>query len=44
MKTYEGVDVLIHIFMTWALAEGEWSASRHGRFKPGEIAPGIHWI
>jgi hypothetical protein len=28
MKAYEGVDVYIHIFLTSALAEGEWSASR----------------
>jgi hypothetical protein len=23
---------------------GEWSALRHGRFTPGERAPGMHWI
>jgi hypothetical protein len=34
------VDVLIHIFLTSALAGGEWSASRPGRFTPGERAPG----
>jgi hypothetical protein len=34
---YEEVDVLIHIFLTWTLAGGEWSASRHGRFIPGEM-------
>jgi hypothetical protein len=44
MKTYGGVDVLIHIFLTSALVRGEWSASRPGRFTPGEIAPGTHWI
>jgi hypothetical protein len=44
MKAYGGVDVQIHIFLTSALAGGEWSASRHGRFTPGERAPGIHWI
>jgi hypothetical protein len=27
-----------------ALDGGEWSASRAGRFIPGEIAPGTHWI
>jgi hypothetical protein len=27
-----------------ALAAGEWSASRPGRFNPGERAPGTHWI
>jgi hypothetical protein len=42
MKAYGGVDVYIHIFLTSALAEGEWSASRPGRFAPGERAPGTH--
>jgi hypothetical protein len=28
MKTYVGVDVQIHIFLTLALVGGEWSASR----------------
>jgi hypothetical protein len=44
MKAYGGVDVYIHIFLTSALAGGEWSASRPGRFTPGERAPGTHWI
>jgi hypothetical protein len=44
MKAYEGVDVYIHIFLTSALAGGEWSVSRPGRFTPGERAPGTHWI
>jgi hypothetical protein len=44
MKTYGGVDVQIHIFLTWTLARGEWSASRPGRFTPGERAPGTNWI
>jgi hypothetical protein len=44
MKAYGGVDVYIHIFLTWALAGGEWSASRPCRFTPGERAPIIHWI
>jgi hypothetical protein len=34
----------MHIFFTLALAGGEWSASRPGRFTPGERAPGTHWI
>jgi hypothetical protein len=33
---YGGVDVWIHIFLTSALAGGEWSASRSGSFIPGE--------
>jgi hypothetical protein len=31
-------------FFTSALDEGEWSASRPGRFTPGETAPGSHRI
>jgi hypothetical protein len=44
MKTYEGVDVHTHVFLTSVLAIGEWSASRPGRFTPGERAPGTRWI
>jgi hypothetical protein len=44
MKAYGGVDVYIHIFLTSALAGGEWSPSRPGRFTPTERAPGTHWI
>jgi hypothetical protein len=36
MKAYGGVDVYIHIFLTSALAGGEWSPSRPGRFTSGE--------
>jgi hypothetical protein len=43
MKAYGGVDVQIHILLTSALV-GEWSASRPGRFTPGERVPGTHWI
>jgi hypothetical protein len=39
MKTYGGVYVQIHVFLTSALVGGEWSASRPGRF-----ALGTHWI
>jgi hypothetical protein len=42
MKTYGGVDVWIHVFLTSALVGGEWSASRPGRFTPGERAPGTY--
>jgi hypothetical protein len=31
-------------FLTSALVGGEWSASRPGRFNPGERVPGTHWI
>jgi hypothetical protein len=45
MKAYGGVEVNIHnFFLTSALAGGEWSASRPGRFTPEETAPGTHWI
>jgi hypothetical protein len=44
MKAYGGVDVQIHIFLTSALAGGEWSASRPCRFTSGERAPGSHLI
>jgi hypothetical protein len=39
MKTYGGVDVYIHIFLTSALVRDEWSASRPDRFTPA-----THWI
>jgi hypothetical protein len=44
MKTYAKVDVQIHVFFTSGLFGGEWSASRPGRFIPGERAPGTHSI
>jgi hypothetical protein len=30
--------------LTSTLVGGEWSASRPGRFTPGERTPGTHWI
>jgi hypothetical protein len=42
MKTCETVDVETHIFLTSALVGGEWSASRPGRFTPGEVAYNAH--
>jgi hypothetical protein len=44
MKTYGGVDVYIHIFLTSALAGGDWSASRPGCFTPEKGAPGTHCL
>jgi hypothetical protein len=34
MKAYVGVDVYIHVFLTSALAGGEWSTSHPDRFTP----------
>jgi hypothetical protein len=39
MKAFRGMAVEVHIFLTSALAGGEWSVSRPGRFTPGS-----HWI
>jgi hypothetical protein len=36
VKTYGGVDVYTHVFLTSALVGGEWLASRLGRFTPVE--------
>jgi hypothetical protein len=44
MKMYGGVDAYTHVFLTSALAGGEWSASCPGRFTPGEEPHGTHWI
>jgi hypothetical protein len=44
MYVYGGVDVYIHISLTLTLVGGEWSASHHNRFTPGERATGTHWI
>jgi hypothetical protein len=44
MKVYGEVDVQIHIFLTSALAGGEWSTSCPGRFTPGERTPDTHWL
>jgi hypothetical protein len=44
MKTYGGVDIYIHIFLTSALVGGEWSASSPCRCTLGERAPGTHGI
>jgi hypothetical protein len=44
MKAYGVVDAYIHIFFTSALAGGEWSTSRPGRFTPGARAPDTHCI
>jgi hypothetical protein len=43
-KMYGGADIQIHVFLTLALAESEWSASRHGRFIHGGKSPSTNWI
>jgi hypothetical protein len=44
MTAYGRVDVYIQGFLTSALVEGEWSASRPCRLIYGERASGTHWI
>jgi len=44
MKTYGGMEVKLHVFLTSALEGGEWLASRSGRFNHGVITHGFHWI
>jgi hypothetical protein len=44
LKAYDGVDVMIHIFVTSTLIGVEWSASRPCRFILGERTPGTHFI
>jgi hypothetical protein len=44
VKTYWGVEVLLHASLTSALDEGELSDSCPGRFTPRERIPGTHWI
>jgi len=34
------VEIYFHAFLTLALAGGEWSASRPGRFNSRKMAPG----
>jgi hypothetical protein len=36
-KTYGRVKVLLHEFLIWALHDGEWLASRSGRFASGPV-------
>jgi hypothetical protein len=44
MKAYGEVDASIHILLTSALVEGEWSASRPDHFIHVEKAPSTHRI
>jgi hypothetical protein len=42
--SYIGTRCIVQVFLTSALVGGESSASRPGRFTPGERAPGTQWI
>jgi hypothetical protein len=42
IKTYGRVEVQSHTFLTSSLDEGEWSASRPGKFTLGKESLGIH--
>jgi hypothetical protein len=44
MKTYGGVAVQLHAFLTSALRGGEWSVSRPGRFTSRKEPQGTHWL
>jgi hypothetical protein len=44
MKTYWGMEIYLHAFLTSALDGGEWWASRPVRFTPKKRALGTHWI
>jgi hypothetical protein len=44
MKSYGGVEMQLHAFLTLVLDGGEWSASRPGRFTRRERASDTHWI
>jgi hypothetical protein len=44
MKTYGGMGVWIHVFMTSTLVGGNRLASWPGRFTSVERAPVTHWI
>jgi hypothetical protein len=44
VKTYWGVEIYLHTFLTPKVCGGEWSASYIGRFTPRERAPVKHWL
>jgi hypothetical protein len=44
MKTYRGVDIYIHVFLTSALVGGEWSTSPLRLLYPRRKGLRYHWI
>jgi hypothetical protein len=44
MKAYGEVDILVHVFFTFAVVGGEWSTSRPDSFTPGERATSTRFI
>jgi hypothetical protein len=44
MEAYWGIEIYLHVFLTSALDEGEWSASRPVHYILRERASGTHWI
>jgi hypothetical protein len=49
MKTYEEVEVKIHVFLTSPIDEGLWSTSRSGHFTPGKslsiiLRKEVRWV
>jgi hypothetical protein len=44
MQIYGTVEAQLRVFSTLGLGEGEWLASRPGRFTPGETDAGTHWV
>jgi hypothetical protein len=44
MKTHAEVEGKHHVFLTYGLDEGDWTALHLGHFNPGERAAGTHWL
>jgi hypothetical protein len=44
MKTYCGMEVEFHAFLTLAVDVGEWLASQSAVFTTGEKVPDTHWV
>jgi hypothetical protein len=44
MKAYGRVETKRHAFLTLAIYDGKWLASRSGHFAAGEMAFSTHWL